>query len=293
LSISISSLVANVSHDLFIFDNAGVLTLEVLAWKKVTATNNPAAGSNIVINVPDTSGVVVGSLVTVKGGANNEIARVNTVVANTSITVDTLANAYTTPDIYYNSRATNIALQDGLYVKTGDSTRRYLGTFRITAVAGQCEDSKANRFLWNYYNRVSRKMVVIETATSWGYSTAAWRATNGNNSNRVNLVVGVSEDLVEGSVSGIAQTVSGNFLLFGVGVGLDSTTVDSSDIGGTGFANNTSGLSEGDGFNSQFSLYPGIGFHYLQWIEYAGGDRDTWYGTTGPARPGLKATILG
>ena len=52
------------------------------------------------------------------------------------------------------TRATALVLQNGVYVKSGATTRRYLGSFRTTGVSGQTEDSVANRFVWNYYNRV-------------------------------------------------------------------------------------------------------------------------------------------
>ena len=56
------------------------------------------------------------------------------------------------------TRATALTTQDGVLVKTGVTTRRYLGTGRTTAVEGQIEDSVALRFLWNYYNRVERRL---------------------------------------------------------------------------------------------------------------------------------------
>ncbi len=292
ITLSLSALIANVTYDVFAFSSAGTVTLETLAWKKVTASNSPTSGSNKVINVSDTTGLTIGSLVTVKDGTSNESARVNAIVVNTSFTVDTLVNGYTTPDIYYNSRATNIVLQDGLYVKSGDSTRRYLGTLRILSTTGQCEDSNLRRFLWNCYNRISRKMVVTDPTSSWGNGSAAWTSARSSTANRVQLVMGVNEDPVDGAANSVVQSTSGNFQLTGAGVGLDSTTADSSDINGGGCANNTTGLSDGDGYSGHFSLYIGIGYHFLQWLEY-GGSTFGLYGTTGPVRSGLKATVLG
>lgn len=59
-------------------------------------TNDPAAGSNIALNMTDTQGFIMGDTVNVSSSAGNENARIVAVVANTSITVDTLALNHTT-----------------------------------------------------------------------------------------------------------------------------------------------------------------------------------------------------
>lgn len=91
------------------------------------------------------------------------------------------------------TRATALATQNGVLVKSGDATRRYLGTFCTTGVVGQTEDSFAKRFCWNYYNRVRRAMRVVEATDSWAYSTAAYRQANGSTANQIAFVVGVAE----------------------------------------------------------------------------------------------------
>jgi len=71
------------------------------------------------------------------------------------------------------TRATALTTQDGIYVKNGDATRRYLGTIRITATAGQCEDSGfggtsgAKRFVWNYYNQADYSNLSYDTTDAW------------------------------------------------------------------------------------------------------------------------------
>jgi hypothetical protein len=237
-SLSLSGLTASTNYDIFLYNNSGTLTLDKLIWTSVTASNNPAAGSNVTINVSNTSGVVVGSLVTLLNSARNsttglfniETARVNAVSANTSITVDTLINSYTTPTVTYR-----MASQDGILVKPGDSTRRYLGTIRITSTAGQCEDSQVRRFVSNYYNRVPRSLFVCpdySSSVSNTYTTASTtyvqcnggtNATvefvstgedatqylmqlNGQNSMASQWRIGVGEDSTSGPTSG-AQTL--------------------------------------------------------------------------------------
>jgi hypothetical protein len=92
-------------------------------------------------------------------------------------------------------RATEIVEQDGVYVKSGATGRRYLGTGRTTSVSGQCEDSEANRFLWNYYNRVQKRLEYNEaTSHTNGSSTwVEWRSGAGG-PHRAYLVLGVAEE---------------------------------------------------------------------------------------------------
>ena len=79
-------------------------------------------------------------------------------------------------------RATALVLQDGRYVKSGDPTRLFLGTFRTTAVTGQTEDSKVNRFVANFYNPVAKNMLVDEiTAHAYNGATRLWNGSSTNN----------------------------------------------------------------------------------------------------------------
>jgi len=122
------------------------------------------------------------------------------------------------------TRATALVLQDGIYVKSGATTRRYLGTIRITGSTGQTEDSEASRFVWNYYNRVLRSMWEQDPATSgWVYSTNSYRYANGNSANVVKFVIGLIEDICDISYASpiIMNTVNGEAE---ISVGLDGTT---------------------------------------------------------------------
>lgn len=180
------------------------------------------------------------------------------------------------------TRATAITLQDGIYVKSGATTRRYLGTIRITGTTGQTEDSAAKRFVWNMYNRMSRRSFVSDTTDTWTYSTFTWRQANGSTSNEVAFIRGLDEDLVHGAVTGIVAPSDSTAYAVGVRVGLDSTT--------TGWSNGlfAGGLATRPHINSQIQLqsffggYPGLGYHRLVWQEIGGGaGTQTWRGDGG------------
>ncbi len=100
-----------------------------------------------------------------------------------------------------DNRATALVEQDGALVKSGDTEKRYLGTGRTTGVSGQCEDSFAKRFVWNYYNRTSRTLSKGVSA-SHTYSTATFRPWNNDTANRIELIVGVAEQFMNLHIAG-------------------------------------------------------------------------------------------
>ncbi len=94
------------------------------------------------------------------------------------------------------TRATALTTQDGVYVKSGATTRRYLGTIRITGTTGQCEDSENKRYVWNYYNRTVRSLYRAGHGSNYTYNSSSFRAANADATQAVYLVAGVSEDAV-------------------------------------------------------------------------------------------------
>ncbi len=173
-------------------------------------------------------------------------------------------------------RATTLAYQDGVLSKTGALTRRYLGTFYTTATT-TTEDSVANRYLWNYYNRIKRSMARKETTASWTYSTATLRQANGSTSNQLNFVVGVAEDSVEASVGGLEVVSSGVLRTVASTIGLDSTTAAATGVLAGIVTVGTNQLSV---TSAKFVGIPSVGVHYLAWLEGgAGADTQTWYAT--------------
>jgi hypothetical protein len=61
-----------------------------------TYTNDPSAGSSVVLDMTDTIGAVVGNKVTISSSAGSETTTITAVTTNTSITVATLALNHTT-----------------------------------------------------------------------------------------------------------------------------------------------------------------------------------------------------
>jgi hypothetical protein len=184
------------------------------------------------------------------------------------------------------TRATALTYQDGILVKTGATTRRYLGTFYTISTTETC-DTARQRFLWNYYNRAERKLKVTDTTDSWNYSTAAYRQANNSATNQIEVVVGVFESFASFTLIARAinsTTASANCA---VGIGVNSTTTNSADILVNANCTNTIG-----GQPTAFLSHGVSGYTYYVWLEYGNGSlTQTWYGDSGVAF--LQTGMLG
>lgn len=120
------------------------------------------------------------------------------------------------------TRATSLALQDGIYVKNGDPSRRYLGTIRNSGT--YLSDTLSYRGIWNMYNRAVRPLFKTDATASWTYNVAAIRAANGLSSNSVSCVNGIGGDVVYLTVAHQYQNSTvGVAARTGIGVNSTST----------------------------------------------------------------------
>ena len=178
------------------------------------------------------------------------------------------------------TRATALTSQDGVMVKSGATTRRYIGSF-ITDSLKQCSvtfgsaaagGGAAQVDIWNNNNRVLFSTTVTDTTDFWNYTTNTWRSSNGSNTNRATLFIGLDEDGVNATAIGFA---GGNAVNKWVGIGLDSTSAIASNSIATCMSASTN-LFMGTAI---YSGRVGIGQHYFQWLEKsATTGTTTWYG---------------
>lgn len=183
-------------YDIFIYDNAGTLTLESLVWSSATA------------------------------------------------------------------RATALDTLDGVLIKSGANTRRYLGTIKASGT-NTTEDSEANRYVWNYYNQEERSLKKADATASWNSSSTAWQSANSSTANRVNFVIGVERKKVYLMAGILALLDNGD--AGAVGIGLDSTSANSAHLTEEGSNSNTSTLNSP--IMAVYHGFTGIGSHFLQWLE--------------------------
>lgn len=206
------------------------------------------------------------------------------------------------------TRASAIAPQNGVWTNSGSITTvinghsvsanrgTLLGTIRTSGTT-TTEDSSSMRFVWNAANAVQRFLSVAETTDSWTYTSSTVRQVRATSTNKVEYVCGLLQDVVEAHAKALASwsTEGGAWIMSGVGV--DSTSVNSALI----FAGYTQSSTNSDDRTSSatgtYVGYPGLGYHYLAWLEAtsASSDTVTWYGDRGGGgiKTGLVATIMG
>ncbi len=120
------------------------------------------------------------------------------------------------------TRADALTTQDGIYVKSGATTRRWLGVIRTTDT-DKIEDSETNRFVWNLYNQTARPCKSSNN-TSHTYTTSTLREwNNGSGVVRAQFVSGFAGlGITVGFFSYMTRSSAG--LTGGVAPGLNSTT---------------------------------------------------------------------
>lgn len=226
ISVAVPSTIFRV-FDIFAYDNSGTVTLETTDWDQSTATVSGATNATpIVITTSSAHGFSNGDLVGVAsiGGntaANGHIWNI-TSASGSSLTLEGSAGngAYTSGGTIYklnNTRTTALTLQDGVLVKTGATTRRYLGTGMTGGTSGQMDDAILKRMLYNYYHRLPRACVV-SYGTSHTYGTNSTRLMNLAAANKLWLVLGQPQEILWN------LTDSADGTLAAAGVAVDSTT---------------------------------------------------------------------
>jgi hypothetical protein len=184
------------------------------------------------------------------------------------------------------SRATSLTFTEGMYLKSTDLTRLYLGTF-LAYLNGDIKDQPEERGLWNFFNRVKRPLKVLVDTSSWTYNVpSTWRSPNDSQA-MFRLVTGLPEDAVDIELDVTLVSASG---LYGmVGIGIDSTVVNSADV-------NTHALSTSlrTPVCARYSGFLTIGCHEINWIEATSGTGTvTFYGSqfSGASQSGMTGQI--
>ncbi len=192
------------------------------------------------------------------------------------------------------ARAQAISQVNGIYVNTASMTAKfdtssstvtvaasrgtYVGSAYMSAGA-QTNDSARLRHLWNMYNRVSRKLMRQDTTDTWNYSTNSFQQANASATNQVEVMRGLDEDVVSLSLIAAAFSSTATFRSVLVAIGLDSATTKAADCVNTGGSGSSAVVAT---LSAAYSGYPGLGYHFLAWLERGGGtDTQTWQGDNG------------
>jgi len=180
-------------------------------------------------------------------------------------------------------RATNLTTQDGIRVKSGDASRRYLGTAYRNASG--CLDDETHRWLWNYYNRIEKSMyaIISDGNPTHDYSTNTWRTFGGVTTPQFSYVKGLNGQLFQFDADAVAFTDNATPVRAGLAFARmgDLTTVP------TGSNRLSSGVFHQQG-NNQYGARPGAfarsgstqgleSMWVLQIGNSSGGSTMTWY----------------
>lgn len=173
------------------------------------------------------------------------------------------------------TRATALTRQDGRYVKTGATTRLYLGTIYINGTGGQTDDTNNKRFVYNAYNRVNRKLFTYNSTASWTYSTGAWREyNNGTGQVRGEFVTGLLGHNLLNAILG--YSITGTSSMY-IGLAVNSTSSAS-----TYRRQITNGVTSEENTNEYLTGINllSIGYNYITQIEFYLSGTPTIAGTT-------------
>lgn len=167
------------------------------------------------------------------------------------------------------SRSVALVNQDGIPVKSGAPARRFLGT--IYSNATNIRDLKADRWVWNQYNQISKSLFVAENQSIWTYS-GNWRASNGNANglSTFHFVNGGSINIIDVSFSDHVNCPGG--VVAYIGIGYDTTSAPNSPLWCQ------SSFSVANMLTSRMAIVPNLGWHSFFGMEQTSGGTVTFLG---------------
>jgi hypothetical protein len=166
------------------------------------------------------------------------------------------------------ARATGLTRVDGIWTKTGDSTRRYLGSIRARSattfhwVLGGTETGAAKMDLFNADNRVDFAFTLKSSVDTWTYTTATWRQANADADLQVEIMVGLQEETFVGTLSTTSRnsTIS---IARECGIGFDVTNANSGISSSS--VNTVASINAVQ--EARIVNQPAIGRHFYAWLE--------------------------
>lgn len=176
-----------------------------------------------------------------------------------------------------STRATALTLQDGILVRSGDATRRYLGTIGINSTGGQSDDTAEARLVYNHYHQRWRVLARHDATASWS-TTTSWAQARGQSANRVQVMVGWLGDCtirLKAIHYGIlAFTPSPGNISFATAIGENSTTTPvTPSVYASALTSSSGSVDLSGGYSAHFEIdrTPPIGLNAYNWLEYGNG----------------------
>jgi hypothetical protein len=267
-------------------------TSQLVVGMQVTGTNIAANSTISVIN--SSTSVTLNNATT--GSATNTMTF--KLPASTNYDVY-LTNSSGVPKMLWSAAWSNDttpptrALQNGVEVLSGTTTKLLIGSVRTTSVAGQLEDSHTHRYVSNRYNEQPRAMYATDAAASWTYSTATYRQANANTGNQFDYICCLARPIWAHVQSLVVISSGTGPVNVNVGIGIDTASASSAqlvqiaNLSGSTYVPTT----------ATYTGTPGIGRHYVTWLEYGstggGSPIETWLATAANNIAGIIGEVAG
>lgn len=286
-SLALGTLAAG-NYDVFCYANAGVPTLEFLAWTNSTTRATAIVQQNgINVKSGDATRRLLGSFrnagnltstVTISNGTPCTITwNSNEVVNNMPIvftTTGALPSGLVAGTTYYvaslgliDTNTFNVsATPGGALINT---TTAGSGTHTCT-VPTYTEASKLNMFLSNVDNQVVYDLYRFESTTSWTYTTVSYRQSRNNRANQFNIIQAIDNIIFIHSQQRVANSTANIQSLPALGLDSTTTAVSTYPMNQPATYINLS--------NVQYIGRTGIGSHYIAAMEFSAATGTcTWY----------------
>lgn len=188
--------------------------------------------------------------------------------------------------------------QNGVWCKTGDHTRRWVGTCCPTIVSSSYNwvvnsniqtDGAAEIGLWNVDNRAPVSWQVIDKSLGWAYTSTSWRAARGQPNARFIFVAGTAyETAVTASLLAHSSNTAAG-VQRKVAIGLNSNALPA--FGETGYSTwGTASAAAGAivQHSAHFSGSAPLGLSSMYWLESSAATGSTsWYGNNTDIQSGM------
>jgi hypothetical protein len=194
--------------------------------------------------------------------------------------------------------AVALAKQNGVWCKSGDTTRRYLGTVRprsATTYRVQRFNAVSTGSVGiDYFNENLRKQTAIQltdTVANQAYSTATWRQWAASANAQIDTVAGLPGDPV--SITAMASANTSNttttisFPLIGIGVN-NATPVGARTM--EGISRIASAPFDMSTISAAIAVNSTLGVTAYWWLQYGSGNVE-FFGINGPAQSGMMALV--
>lgn len=176
------------------------------------------------------------------------------------------------------TRGTALTKQNGVWVKTGATTRRFVGSYYCNSSGGQTDDSYVKRFICNAAFQRGRPLRKIDASVG-AYASATIRQLDNDPANKVEVLaclpgIQVTLETVTAMSNGTANAE------IKVGIGEDATTSFSSSlVGGVAFRTAVSG--DYGHLVSRLDTMPTEGYHYYSINESVSTGQINYTGNNG------------